>query len=263
MDHIGTTTRGPGWRRLSLWLAIGVLVAAALLGSVFIILGDQAEIAGRAWLTLLIAAAFAGTVVLDAGLANGPHRWYLPVSTGVDAVLVLVGLLKTWGGLLQPEDAASGVVWSMQFFRFFWIVVLVRAALLVTQTYGLRFVARATSQATKLFAALAVAFVWAIAVLLALPPTLPELEWPDVWWRLVGAATLVTAVLFLIPIIVFAFEPKPPSPSVTLATGTPVVPELFVAEPPSAPEEPGWTPPMAEGLSPAAPGVESAAGPQT
>ncbi|MGH1548076.1 hypothetical protein ACRAWB_02405 [Leifsonia poae] len=257
MDQVGTTTRGPRWRRLSLWLAIGVLVAAALLGSVFIILGDQAEIAGRAWLTLLIAAAFAGTVVLDAGLANGPHRWYLPVSTGVNAILVLVGLLKTWGGLFQPEDSANAVVWSTQFFRFFWIIVLVRAALLVTQTYGRRFVANATSQATKVFASLAVAFVWAIAVLLALPPTLPELEWPDVWWRLVGAATLVTAVLFLIPVIVFAFEPKTSANPVTYGAGAVDAPQLIVAEPPSSPEGQEWAPPIPERPSAGALSTES------
>jgi len=213
MEH-EITTRGPRMRTLSLWLAIGVLVAAAVLGSIFIILGDQAEIAGRAWLTLLLATAFAGAVVLDAGMAHGPNRWYLPVSTGVNALLVLVGLLKTWGGFFQPEDTGSGVVWSAQLFLFVWIVILLRAALIVTQTYGRRFVAHATSQATKVFAAMALVFIWIIAVLLALPPALPEVQWPDVWWRIAGAATLVTAVLFLIPIIVFAFEPKKPtSPS--------------------------------------------------
>lgn len=212
MEH-EMTTRGPRMRTLSLWLAIGVLVAAAVLGSIFIILGDQAEIAGRAWLTLLLAAAFAGAVVLDAGMAHGPNRWYLPVSTGINAVLVLVGLLKTWGGFYQPEDTGSGVVWSVQLSLFVWIVVLLRAALIVTQTYGRRFVAHATSQATKVFAAMALVFIWVIAVLLALPPALPEAQWPDVWWRMAGAATLVTAVLFLIPVIVFAFEPKKPAPA--------------------------------------------------
>ena len=212
MNENETRSVSARWRAMSLWLAIGVLVAAALLGSVFIIAGDQAAIAGRAWLTLLIAAAFAGTVVLDASMGEGPNRWYLPVSISINAVLVLAGLLKIWGGLFQPKDTGDPAVWTTQLFLFLWIVVLLRAALIVTQTYGLRFVARGKTKPTRVFAAMAVVFVWVMAVLVALPSALPAAEWVDVWWRFLGAATLVTLVLFLIPVIVLAFEPRMPAP---------------------------------------------------
>src|SRR5690606_40825170 len=88
----------------ALYLAIGALVAAAVLGAYFIIVGDQANVAGRAWLTLFLVALFAGAVVLDANVSSGPNRWYLGVSTIVNVVLVAVGLLKLWNGWLQPED---------------------------------------------------------------------------------------------------------------------------------------------------------------
>ncbi|MGO4594519.1 hypothetical protein AB4Z18_11930 [Leifsonia sp. 2TAF2] len=193
-------------RALSLWLAIGMLIAAAVLGAVFIILGDQADIAGRAWLTLLLAAAFAGAVVLDATLEEGPNQWYLPASIGLNVVLVVVGLLKIWGGFFQPENIGASLVWSEQLFLFVWIVVLLRASLLITQTYGHRFAGQGKSKATRVFAAMALVFVWVLAVLLTLPPALPQAQWSELWWRFIGAATLMTLVLFLIPVIVFAFR---------------------------------------------------------
>ncbi|MFP3464677.1 hypothetical protein [Leifsonia sp. SIMBA_070] len=209
-QNSGVTAKSTSVRTLSLWLAIGVLVAAAVLGSVFIIVGDQAAVAGRAWLTLLLAAAFAGVVVLDSAVADGPNRWYLPVSIGINALLFVIGILKIWGGFYQPEDTGDAGVWIGQLFLFLWIVILLRVALLVTQTYGLRFVRRATKQLSRVFATLALVFVWLTAVLLALPAALPSVDWSDVWWRYVGASALVTVVLFLIPVVLLAFEPRQP-----------------------------------------------------
>ncbi len=93
--------------RIALWLSIGMLVAAALLGGFFIIVGDQANVAGRAWLTMLLVAVFAGTVLLDTTIADGPNRWYLAASTIVNVVLVAIGLMKVWNGWLQPANTAD------------------------------------------------------------------------------------------------------------------------------------------------------------
>ncbi len=198
---------------MSLYLAIGALVAAALLGGYFIIVGDQANIAGRAWLTLMLVGLFAGAVVLDANVANGPNRWYLGVSTIVNVVLVAIGLLKLWNGWLQPEDTASGAVWFAQSMRLVAIVVLLRLALLFTQLYGLTFVTRARSQVGKLMAIVTIGLVWVTALILATPAAFPEREWPDWWWRVAGAATLVAVVTTVIPLILRAFEPKAPKPA--------------------------------------------------
>jgi hypothetical protein len=206
----GWMRRLPSARVLSLWFAIGVLVVAAVLGSVFILLGDQAGIAGRAWLTFFLAAAFAGAVTLDASLGDGPNRWYLPASISLNGFLLLIGLLKVWGGPFQPEDSADPLVWSEQLFRFVAIVLLVRIALLVTQYFGPRFTGPAKKRATRVFAALAVTFVWVTAILLSLPAALPGLDWGDMWWRYVTASALFMAVLLLIPIVLLAFEPRGP-----------------------------------------------------
>jgi len=199
---------------MSLYLAVGALIAAAVLGGYFIIVGDQANIAGRAWLTLLLVGLFAGAVVLDANVSNGPNRWYLGASTVVNVVLVAIGLIKLWNGWLQPEDTASATVWYVQSLRLLLIIVLLRLALLFTQLYGLNFVTRARSQVGKLMAILTIALVWITALILAIPAAFPETEWADWWWRMAGATTLVAVVTTVIPLIVRAFEPKAPKPPV-------------------------------------------------
>jgi hypothetical protein len=197
---------------MSLYLAIGALVAAAGLGGYFIIVGDQANIAGRAWLTLMLVGLFAGAVVLDANVGNGPNRWYLGVSTIVNVVLVAIGLLKLWNGWLQPEDTAAASVWFVQSLRLVLIVVLLRLALLFTQLYGLYFVTRARSQVGRLMAIVTIGLVWITALILAIPAAFPAPEWPDWWWRVAGATTLVAVVTTVIPLILRAFEPKEPKP---------------------------------------------------
>ncbi|GLU89173.1 hypothetical protein [Agromyces sp. NBRC 114283] len=206
--------------RIALWLSIGMLVAAALLGGFFIIVGDQANVAGRAWLTMLLVAVFAGTVLLDTTIADGPNRWYLAASTIVNVVLVAIGLMKVWNGWLQPANTADPGVWAAQIGRFIAVVILLRLALLLTQLYGLHFVARAKKTATRISGIVTLIFVWATALVLSIPSAFPEPDWPDWWWRTAGATSLVAVVAAVIPLILRAFEPKEPRPA-QLAYGQP------------------------------------------
>jgi len=199
--------------RVALWLSIGMLVAAALLGGFFIIVGDQANVAGRAWLTMLLVAVFAGTVLLDTTISDGPNRWYLAASTIVNVVLVAIGLMKVWNGWLQPADTADPGVWAAQIGRFIAVVILLRLALLLTQLYGLYFVARAKKPATRISGIVTLIFVWATALVLSIPSAFPEPDWPDWWWRTAGATSLIAVVAAVIPLILRAFEPKEPRPA--------------------------------------------------
>lgn len=197
---------------LALYLAIGTLIAAAVLGGFFIIVGDQANVAGRAWLTLLLVALFAGAVLLDGQVGDGPNRWYIPASTIVNVAILAVGLLKLWNGWLQPDDTANAGVWALQAGRLLLIVVLLRLALLFTQFYGLSFVTRARSAISKVMAIVTIGLVWVTVLVLAIPAAFPEYAWPDWWWRIAGATALVAVVTTVIPLLVRAFEPKAPKP---------------------------------------------------
>lgn len=212
-----TTPEAPRRSRAAvaaLYLAIGALIAAALLGAFFIIVGDQSNVAGRAWLTLFLVALFAGAVLLDTNVSNGPNRWYLIVSTLVNIVIVAIGLLKLWNGWLQPEDTASAWVWTVQMWRLFGIIVLLRLALLFMQFYGLAFVTRARTALGKILAIVTIALVWMTALVLAIPAAFPEFAWPEWWWRIAGATALIAVVTTVVPLLLRAFEPKPPKPAV-------------------------------------------------
>ncbi|WP_395245878.1 hypothetical protein ACGGZK_08790 [Agromyces sp. MMS24-K17] len=247
---------------IALWLSIGMLVAAALLGGYFIIVGDQANVAGRAWLTLVLVALFAGAVVLDANVSNGPNRWYLAASTIVNVVLVGVGLLKVWNGWGQPADTDDAFVWWGQILRFLMVIALLRLALLVSQLYGLHFIARGRTAATRVAASVTLAFVWLTAIVLAAPAAFPEAAWPDWWWRAAGATSLVAVVTAVIPLVVRAFTPREPRPVAVAAVqqqGYPVpqqgypqgVQPGYIPQPGYAPQ-PGYLPQPAY-AAPAAP----------
>jgi hypothetical protein len=272
-QHSGEMRAPVRVRVWALWLVVGVLIAAAVLGAAFILLGDQAAISARAWLTLLLAAAFAGTVVLDVAVGTGPNRWYFPASISIDAVLFVVGLLKTWGGFFQPDDTTDPAVWGRQFGAFLAIVVLLRVSLLISQTYGPQFAVRRPLRVTRVLASLALVLLWVTTVMLVLPLALPAAEWDDVGSRLVGAGALMTAVLMLIPVVLLAFEPREPKPypptpqphgygfppPPPALSGTPGFPATHHLEPPAQPpvqphmQPPGegeWvqpTPPQAPG----------------
>ena len=224
----------------SLYLVVGTLLAAAILGAVLIVVGDQANVAGRAWLTLVLVAAFAGAVALDAVAGRGPNRWYLAASTIVNVVLVAIGLNKLWNGWLQPANTADPFVWIMQIWVFLLIVVLLRVALVVTQLYWTYFVSRATIALTRVTGLLALVLAWVTALVLAIPLALPEADWPDWWWRIAGATSLVALVALVVPVVVRAFEPKaptPPRPTPPVAIYDPASGQYFVPAPPPAAQE--------------------------
>ncbi|MFK4789734.1 hypothetical protein [Microbacterium sp. ZW T5_56] len=242
-------TSGLNVSRIAMWLAIGMLVAAALLGGFFIIVGDQSNVAGRAWLTLLLVAAFAGAVLIDTAITRGRDPWYLGASTVVNVVIVAVGLLKIWNGWGQPADTADELVWSVQMFRLLGVLLLLRAALGITQLY-VPFTRKATTPPISKVAGYgAIAFGWLTALVLAIPAAFPAPDYPDWWWRVAGATALIAVVLTVIPLIIRAFQPRDaassaPQQQVPQAYGQPVYPPQQQGYPQQQPgypqQQPGY-----------------------
>ncbi|MBD8101301.1 hypothetical protein [Plantibacter sp. CFBP 8775] len=231
---VETTPRRSRSAVLALTLTIGTLVAAAIIGGYFIIVGDQADIAGRVWLTLLLLAAFVGAVSLDAAAGHGPNKWYLAVSTLVNIFLVTVGLLKLWNGWLQPPNTSDGFVWSTQIMLFLGILIIVRLALIIIQVYFLHFVTRATSSVVRATGIVTIALIIATVLVLVLPMAFPEGTWADWWWRIAAATTLAAAISAVIPVIVRAFSPKPEGERVSYGQ-QPYRPEVYQQAAPGYP----------------------------
>jgi hypothetical protein len=238
-------------RTVALWVTIGVLIAGAVLGGIFIILDEQSGIVGRAFMTLLLVGLFAVAVLIDGRVPEGENRWYLPTSMLLNVVLLIIGLIKVWNGPLQPADTTAFDVWWVQTWRWIGVVAIVRAALVITQFYVPPFLTRARSRITRLSAQITVGLIWLTALIYFVPLSFPNLEplglhdYSRRWWSVSGATALVAAVVVVIPLVVRAFEPKPPRPRPEVVdyarlvpqSPAPVVPQDLAAQQLAAQQE--------------------------
>lgn len=270
-QHAPTVATAPGstLRKAALRLTVGALIASAVLGGVFIILGDQSGIAARAWLTLGAVTLFALAAMADGVNSDGPNRWYLATSTALNVFLLAVALVKLWNGPLQPADTVDAGVWVLQVTRWLCAVAVVRAALLLSQLYTVHFFAGLRAPLSRMAGALTLTLVWLTACVFVVPLSFPNLQpiglsgYPAWWWRTAGATTLVMAVSIVIPLIVRVFEPKAPRPlepmhntyrpgantaQPSVPTQATLPPQAFAAPPnagpqSAAPQEPGGSTP--------------------
>jgi hypothetical protein len=114
----------------------------------------------------------------------------------------------------------------------------------------------------KVTAILTIGLAWVTALILAIPAAFPEPEWPDWWWRVAGAATLVAVVTTVIPLIVRAFEPKAPKPAQPVQQQYYQAPGYYAQQPVQVqPVPPGVqqvqpVPPGVQQVQPLPPGVQ-------
>ena len=82
--------------RAAIWVAIGALIAAAIVCVVWVLVGTQNGIIGRAFLTILLLAAFAGVAIIDAHLAPRRPAWFALASMVTWVVTLLIGAVMIW-----------------------------------------------------------------------------------------------------------------------------------------------------------------------
>jgi len=186
--------------RSAVWVAIGALIAAAIVCVVWVLIGPQNAIIGRAFLTILLLAAFAGAAIVDAQLAPRRAPWYVLASMIGWVVALLIGAFKIW---LPFDDAPLAVDNGfLRFFEFAGAVIVIRLALLHIVLYLTAHSKRVTTF-TRILAIVTVVLVSLLALMLVVPLTFPrELTYPELYWRGVVAVTILAAVgTALIPLI--------------------------------------------------------------
>ena len=82
--------------RASIWVAIGALIAAALVCVVWVLIGDENGIVGKAFLTVLLLAAFAGVAILETNLAARRPAWLALASMLAWVLILLIGAFLIW-----------------------------------------------------------------------------------------------------------------------------------------------------------------------
>ena len=194
--------------RAAIWVAIGALIAAAIVCVVWVLVGTQNGIVGRAFLTILLLAAFAGVAIIDAHLAARRPAWFALASMATWVVTLLIGAVMIW----LPERYPWGGFY--RFVQFLLIVLVLQLALLHIRLYTKAFQRHVTTF-TQIVTIVTITLVIGLAIMVVLPLMLAEwVDFGDLYWRFVVALTILAAVgTALIPLINALFAPKKPRPA--------------------------------------------------
>lgn len=217
--------------RAAIWVAIGALIAAAIVCVIWVLIGSQNGIVGRAFLTILLLAGFAGVAIMDAHLAARRPAWFALASMATWVVTLLIGAVLIW----MPERYSFGGFG--RFIQFLLIVLVLQLALLHIRLYTKAFQRHVTTF-TQIITIVTISLVVILAIMLVLPLMLAEwVDFRDLYWRFVVAITILAAVgTALVPLVNVLFAPRKPKPAYLMA-------------PPAAPVLPPW-PTYADGVTP-------------
>ncbi|TFV85342.1 hypothetical protein E4V99_10150 [Microbacterium sp. dk485] len=242
--------RSRGLLRMAIWVAIGALIAAAIVCVVWVLIGPENDIIGRAFLTILLLAAFAGVAILDVHLSERRPAWFALTSMITWVVTLLVGAFLIW----MPTEE-YGFEGFTRFVSFLAVILVLQLALLHVRLY-IKSLARHITPFTQTIAGVTVALVASLAVMLVLPLTFHEfIDFRDLYWRIVVAITILAAVgTALIPLMNALFAPKRPRPEPAPYAALPAPYAALPAQGGAAyaPEQPAllpW-PTFADGVTP-------------
>ena len=194
--------------RAAIWVAIGALIAAAIVCVVWVLTGSQNGIVGRAFLTILLLAAFAGVAILDAHLAPRRPAWFALASMASWVIALLIGAVLIW---MPERDSWGGFT---RFMQFLLVVLILQLVLLHLRLYTKAF-RRYVTTFTQIVAIVTIALVVGLALLLVLPLVVGEyVDFRELYWRIVVAVAILAAVgTALIPLVNALFAPKKPRPA--------------------------------------------------
>jgi hypothetical protein len=189
--------------RAAIWVAIGALIAAAIVCVVWVLVGSSNGIVGRAFLTILLLAAFAGIAILDAHLAPRRPAWFALASMASWVLALLLGAVLIW----MPERYSFGGL--TRFVQFLLIVLILQLLLLHIRLY-LRSFQRYVTAFTQTVAIITIILTVGLAGLLIVPLVIGEyVDFSDLYWRIVVAIAILAAVgSALIPLVNVLFAPK-------------------------------------------------------
>ena len=192
--------------RASIWVAIGALIAAALVCVVWVLIGDENGIVVKAFLTVLLLAAFAGVAILETNLAARRPAWLALASMLAWVLILLIGAFLIW----MPTSGYFGVG-AERFFRFILIALIIQGALLHARLL-LRAYERHQTTFTSVVTYVTIGLVVILAVMLVLPLMTDEfVTYRPLYWRVVVALAILAAVgTAIVPLVNALFAPKAP-----------------------------------------------------
>lgn len=218
--------------RGAIWVAIGALIAAALVSVVWVLIGSQNGIIGRAFLTIFLLAAFAGVAILDTNLAARRPAWFVLVSMTSWVLALLVGAFLIWMPERRGDTESLG-----RFLSFLLAVLVLQLAVLHVRLFA-KSIAKSRMLFPRIVGWITIGLVAILALMLVLPLTFHEwLTFHEIYWRIVVATTILAAVgTALVPLMNALFAPRTPRapallPWPTYADGVTPLPALADGQP--------------------------------
>lgn len=238
--------------RASIWVAIGALIAAAVVCVVWVLIGDDNGIVGKAFLTILLLAGFAGVSIGEANLASRRPAWLALASMVAWVLTLLIGAFLIW----MPSESSYGIG-AERFFRFVLIALIIQGALLHARLLIPAHL-RNPMTFTTVVTYVTIGLVVILAAMLVIALIGEEFtDFRPLYWRVVVALAILAAVgTALVPLVNALFAPKRPRPAVPGGyaaapayglPGTPGAPAAYGA--PVAPVASAW-PTYADGWTP-------------
>lgn len=196
--------------RGAIWIAIGALIAAAIVCVVWVLIGDQEGLIARAFLTIVLLAAFAGIAIFEASMAPNRPDWLSLLSMITWIVALLAGAVKIW----LPEPFGFDLNAVERFFQLVLIVGILQLALLHVSLFrkaSRRYVTTFTAIITTVTFVMLTALVGMLVFYLIFPNTF---YYAEIYWRIVIAITILAAVgTTLIPLLNALFAPRGQRPA--------------------------------------------------
>lgn len=206
--------------RGAIWIAIGALIAAALVCVIWVLIGDQDGLIGRAFLTILLLAAFAGIAILEAGLAPNRPDWLALASMVTWIVALLVGAVKIW--LPEEDGYFTG---AERFFQLLLVIGILQLALLHVRLFTPA-AQRHVTTFTRIIYIATIVFLGGLVGMLIFFLAFPNsFDYGELYWRIVVALTILAAVgTTLVPLLNALFAPKKPTRAASAVAVAPAWP---------------------------------------
>lgn len=238
--------------RATIWVAIGALIAAALVCVVWVLIGDSNGIVGKAFLTILLLAGFAGVSIAESNMAQNRPTWLALTSMLSWVLILLVGAFLIW----MPTSGYFGVG-AERVFKFIVIALIIQGALLHARLY-LKAFQRHQTTFTSIVTYVTIGLVVILMVMLVLPLMTDEfVTYRPLYWRVVVALAILSAVgTALLPLVNALFAPKRPRPQIAAPAPYGSVPygaAPYGGAPYGAAPAPSAAAPVAPAAAPAAP----------
>ncbi|WP_345751525.1 hypothetical protein [Microbacterium rhizophilus] len=200
--------------RGALWIAIGALIAAAVVCVVWVLIGPQGnELVGRAFLTIVLLAGFSGCVLMEAGMADRRPSWLVLASMIGWVLVLLVGAVKIW----TPFPVIEGAYTDFNVVERIWHLILAIGLVQLavwTQHFLWKSHQRHVTTFTRAIAITTTVLTAALVLLLLFYLAFTDtFEFHELYWRIVVAlAILVVVGTLMIPLLNALFAPKRPRP---------------------------------------------------